>query len=128
MNGSILDTNVIIRIIKGDNVVASEARKLKSIHSSTVVIGELLFGSEKSQQKQSNRDNYMHFCLSYPVLDVTKEVAAEYGRLKCELQAHGNIMPENDMWIAATALANDMAAVTQDKHFEHIPDLKVIKL
>ena len=128
MNGSILDTNVIIRIIKGDNVVASEARKLKSIHSYTVVIGELLFGSEKSQQKQSNRDNYMHFCLSYPVLDVTKEVAAEYGKLKCALQAHGNIMPENDMWIAATALANDMAVVTQDKHFEHIPDLKVIKL
>ena len=128
MNGNILDTNVIIRIIKGDNAVAEQARKLKSIHTSVVVIGELLFGSEKSQQKQSNRDNYMQFCLSYPVLDVTKEVAAEYGKLKCELQARGNIMPENDMWIAATAIANDMTVVTQDKHFEHIPKLAVIKL
>lgn len=33
MNGNILDTNVIIRIIKGDNAVAEQARKLKSIHT-----------------------------------------------------------------------------------------------
>ena len=37
-------------------------------------------------------------------------------------------MPENDMWIAATALANDMTVITQDKHFEHIQNLMVIKL
>ena len=128
MNGNILDTNVIIRIIKGDNAVAEQARKLKSIHTSAVVIGELLFGSEKSQQKQSNRDKYIQFCLSYPILDVTKIVASEYGRIKCELQAHGNIMPENDMWIAATALVNDMTVVTQDRHFEHIPGLTVLKM
>lgn len=62
------------------------------------------------------------------VLDVDEDVADEYGKLKCKLQAHGHIMPENDMWIAATALANDMAVVTQDKHFEMIDGLAVIKL
>ncbi|MBQ3824932.1 MAG: PIN domain-containing protein [Spirochaetaceae bacterium] len=128
MNGNIFDTNVIIRIIKGDIAVANEARKIKQVHIPVIVLGELLFGAEKSQLKAENRDKYLQFCLSYPLLDVTKQVALEYGKIKCALQSHGNIMPENDMWIAATALANDMAVITQDKHFEHIPNLRVIKL
>ncbi len=51
-----------------------------------------------------------------------------YGKLKAELQTVGNIVPENDMWIVATALANNMTVVTQDKHFGHIPGLNVIKI
>ena len=121
MNGDIFDTNVIIRIIKGDITVANEARKIKQVHIPVVVLGELLFGAE-------NRDKYLQFCLSYPLLDVTKLVAIEYGKIKCALQSHGNIMPENDMWIAATAIANDMTVITQDRHLEYIQGLSVIKL
>ena len=55
-------------------------------------------------------------------------VAEVYGKIKKELLAHGNVMPENDMWIAAAALSNDVSVITQDKHFELIPGLSVIKL
>lgn len=128
MNGNIFDTNVIIRIIKGDISVANEARKCKQVHTSVVVLGELMYGAEKSQLKESNRNKYLNFCLSYPILDITKDVSIEYGKIKALLQANGNIMPENDIWIAATALANNMVVVTQDKHFDHIPGLQVIKI
>ena len=128
MNGNIFDTNVIIRIIKGDVSVANEARKCEQVHTSAVVLRELMYGAEKSQLKESNRNKYFNFCLSYPVLDITKDVSIEYGKIKAILQANGNIMLENDIWIAATALANNMVVVTQDKHFDSIPGLKVIKL
>lgn len=52
MNGNILDTNVIIRIIKGDKLVADKVRSLNLIHTSVIVMGELLFGAEKSQLKK----------------------------------------------------------------------------
>ena len=49
MNGNILDTNVIIRIIKGDNVVAEQARKLKSARrlppTSSELVGAAHFGA-----------------------------------------------------------------------------------
>lgn len=128
MNGSILDTNVIIRIIKGDKTVANAVHKVKDIRIPVIVLGELIFGAEKSQLKQSNMENYVNFCLSYPLLDVNKNVAEKYGKLKCTLQKNGNIMPENDMWIAAIAIANDMQVVTQDKHFEQINGLSVLKI
>ncbi|MBQ6566188.1 MAG: type II toxin-antitoxin system VapC family toxin [Treponema sp.] len=128
MNGNILDTNVIIRLLNGDENVRSAIYKMTDICIPVVVVGELLFGAEKSQKREQNRRNYLAFCAPYPVLDVTQKVADEYGKLKKALQAHGNIMPENDMWIAATALANGMTVVTQDKHFEHIDGLLIIKV
>lgn len=128
MNGNILDTNVIIRLLNGNENVRNAIYDFTNIHIPVVVIGELLFGAEKSQKRDLNRRNYLAFCAPYPILDITQKVADVYGKLKKELQSNGNIMPENDMWIAATAIANDMTVITQDKHFEHIPNLSVIKL
>lgn len=128
MNGNILDTNIIIHIMKGDSAVADAVRKIGLIYIPVIVLGELLFGAEKSHLKQSNREKYLQFCLSYPLLDVTKDVAQNYGRLKYELQAKGTIIPENDMWIGSIALTNGMTVLTKDKHFEKIPDVRIIKL
>ena len=126
MNGNVLDTNVIIRYVKGDAAVAAVVENLENIAIPSVVIGELLFGAEKSQRREYNRKVYLDFCAPYPVLDVTATVADEYGTLKCNLQKSGHILPENDMWIAATAIANGMAVVTQDKHFSCIDGLSVV--
>ena len=128
MNGNILDTNVIIRLLNGSEAVRAVVDDLDRIYIPAIVIGELLFGAEKSQKREINRKNYLDFCAPYPVLDVTQRVAAEYGRIKCALQSHGKIIPENDMWLAATAISNDMVIITQDKHFEQIEGLTLIKL
>ena len=128
MNGNLMDTNVIVRILNGDRILIDALSKLKNLCSCPVVLGELLYGAAKSARSAQNKQKAKSFCSRYSSLPVTDGVSEIYGELKAELQSHGNIMPENDMWIAATAIANDMAIVTQDKHFEHIPNLKVIKL
>mgnify|MGYP002851843719 CR=1 FL=1 len=92
MNGNLMDTNVVVRILNGDTNLVQQLKQYNNLCSSSVVLGELLYGAAKSARSA------------------------------------GNVMPENDMWIAATAIANDMAVITQDKHFEHIPGLTVIKL
>ena len=71
---------------------------------------------------------YSYFHYSTIPLDITDSVAEAYGTVKKELLAHGNVMPENDMWIAAAALVNEVSVITQDKHFNHIPGLSVITL
>ncbi|MBR4004959.1 MAG: type II toxin-antitoxin system VapC family toxin, partial [Treponema sp.] len=68
------------------------------------------------------------FCSHYPFIHLTESVSYAYGDLKKDLQSHGLTLPENDMWIAATALANNLTVITQDKHFDSIPNLTVIKL
>jgi tRNA(fMet)-specific endonuclease VapC len=59
MNGNILDTNVIIRLLNGDENVRSAIYKMTDICIPVVVVGELLFGAEKSQKREQNRRNYL---------------------------------------------------------------------
>lgn len=36
----------------------------------------------------------------------------------------GIVIPENDLWIAATALSAGLTLVTNDNHFAAVPDLQ----
>ena len=128
MNGNLMDTNVIVRVLNGDRELINELSKISSLCTCTVVLGELMYGAAKSAHVVQNKQNAKSFCSRYPLLGVSNIVAEFYGEIKKGLLSHGNVMPENDMWIAATALANDMTVITQDKHFEHIQNLMVIKL
>ena len=128
MNGNLMDTNVIVRVLNGDRELINELSKISSLCTCTVVLGELMYGAAKSAHVVQNKQNAKSFCSRYPILGVSNIVAEFYGEIKKDLLSHGNVMPENDMWIATTALANDMTVITQDKHFEHIQNLMVIKL
>lgn len=128
MNSNLMDTNVIVRILNGDRELINELSKISSLCTCTVVLGELMYGAAKSAHVVQNKQNAKSFCSRYPLFGVSNIVAEFYGEIKKDLLSHGNVMPENDMWIAATALANDMTVITQDKHFEHIQNLMVIKL
>lgn len=128
MNGNLMDTNVIVRVLNGDRELINELSRISSLCTCTVVLGELMYGAAKSAHVVQNKQNAKSFCSRYPLLGVSNIVAEFYGEIKKDLLSHGNVMPENDMWIAATALANDMTVITQDKHFEHIQNLMVIKL
>lgn len=128
MNGNLMDTNVIVRVLNGDRELINELSKISSLCTCTVVLGELMYGAAKSAHVVQNKQNAKSFCSRYPLLGVSNIVAEFYGEIKKDLLSHGNVMPENDMWIATTALANDMTVITQDKHFEHIQNLMVIKL
>jgi tRNA(fMet)-specific endonuclease VapC len=54
---------------------------------------------------------------------IDENVASAYGRIKATLRKKGKPIPENDIWIAAIAISNNMAVATRDKHFKEIEGL-----
>jgi predicted nucleic acid-binding protein len=58
---------------------------------------------------------------------VDQQVAAAWALLRRQLREAGRRMEVNDSWIAATAIAYDMAVITQDQGFpDGIAGLAVI--
>lgn len=45
--------------------------------------------------------------------------------IKSRLRKKGRPIPENDIWIAATAQEHALVLVTRDPHFQEIEDLRV---
>jgi predicted nucleic acid-binding protein len=70
---------------------------------------------------------YEDFLASIEVLDVDREVAAIYAELRSSLRKAGQLMSDNDLWIAATALRHGLTLISRDAAFDRIPDLKLLR-
>jgi tRNA(fMet)-specific endonuclease VapC len=121
----LLDTNVAIRVLNQD--VDLEARRGGSLEMflSLTVVGELLFGAEKSRRPEANRDRIDRLIERCPVVPQDIDTARRYGTVKAMLQSRGRPIPENDLWIAAAALRHGLILASRDSHFESIEDLQV---
>lgn len=65
------------------------------------------------------------------VLAIDADVAAEWARLRVHLAQAGKRVNVNDLWIAATAVANRLPVVTQDDDFDPldgVSGLEVIRV
>lgn len=83
--------------------------------------GELAAGAS-----MSNRARWEAFLSPFFLLPVTPDVAWEFGRAARHLRGVGQLIGTNDLWIAATALANGMPVVTRNvEHFRRVPHLDV---
>lgn len=100
-----------------------EAHGETSLAITFTIAGELAAGQSLGQ----DRAKWERFIEPFQFLDFSPEVAWCFGRAYRELQARGALIGANDLWIAATALANRMPVVTRNAgEFSRVTGLEVI--
>jgi len=124
-NKVLLDTNIISALFKGDVSVANHIDK-SEIYLSSIVIGELCYGAEYSIKVEQNLANIKKLISAYNVLAIDDETALIYGKIKADLRRKGTPIPENDIWIASSAIQYKLKLSNRDKHFQEITGLKVL--
>lgn len=120
-----LDTNAAIAILNNEKDVYTLLNKYDNICLPVTVCGELLFGAKNSNLSARNEKRYLEFIRSCELLDINFLVAEIYAATRLNLKKKGNPIPENDIWIAATCLANGIPLCTFDKHFKGIKELVI---
>jgi predicted nucleic acid-binding protein len=125
----LLDSNAFSDLMRKDP--HSEARVAALASSDEVVIcsivrGEILYGLARLPQGR-RRDNLVKqaepLFSSIVCLPVPESAADAYARIKRTREQSGLGLDENDLWIAATALAVDGTLVTRDRDFVSIDGL-----
>lgn len=99
-----------------------------TLYISVVTQGEMLYGAHHAPEARRSRllKAIRRMLISVAdVLPVTRTVAERYGQVKAQLAAQGTPIPANDIWIAATAMEAGIILVTDDAHFEHVPELRL---
>ncbi len=120
----LLDTNVIVDALRGDPV-AEQIYSHQDMYLSTIVRGELYYGAYYAVQPQPQLDNLAVIFSLLQHVPNSKMVAKRYGEQKATLRKLGTPIPDNDLWIAATALEHDMILVTNDTHFNNVKELQL---
>lgn len=126
MSGSVIDTNVVIKVIANDALADSLLDSLGDTYIPAIVVGELYYGAENSSRREENLATFNEFISQYEILGIDKETAVSYAEIKHGLKKSGINIPENDMWIAATAHRHGMSIATFDAHFSNIPQVTVL--
>jgi tRNA(fMet)-specific endonuclease VapC len=123
-----LDTNIISDMIRNPTGKAARAMAREgdaAVCTSIVVASELRYGcARKGSAKLLNKVEEL--LAEIPVLPLDVSVDAEYGALRTGLEAAGQIIGHNDLFIAAHARALGTTLVTANTgEFNRIKSLKV---
>jgi tRNA(fMet)-specific endonuclease VapC len=123
----LLDTNIIIAILAGEPQAKGNLVEAEQIFLPSIAIGELYYGARKSGKPDQNLQRIDRFVANNVVFGCNADTAWHYGDVKNKLRLKGRPVPENDVWIAAVAIQQDLTLVTRDKHFNEIDNLKTAR-
>lgn len=125
----LLDTNICIYIAK-HNPPAVRARferhAANELAMSVVTLGELRHGAEKSQAREKALATLNRLEASIQVAPLTETVGEHYGQIRAALETRGQIIGNNDLWIAAHARAEGWILVTNNEsEFKRVEGLQL---
>jgi len=123
----LLDTNIVIAFLKGENAISQRIlANIDDIALSSLVIAELDYGAKVSQKAEKNLEKLYNFIGLVRGVPFDLESAKTFGSIKSKLRLKGKPTGELDALIAATAMTFNATLVTRNrKHFENIEWLKL---
>jgi tRNA(fMet)-specific endonuclease VapC len=125
----LLDTDICIYIRQKRSAVVLrrfDALQQGEAAVSLITFGELVYGAKKRGTFASEQSKWLELVHLLPVLPLPVEAAERYGAIRADLEAKGQMIGNNDVWIAAHALAAGLTLVTNnEKEFRRVRGLKI---
>jgi tRNA(fMet)-specific endonuclease VapC len=127
----LLDTNILVYARNGVAPVVArldEVWEQGEVVTSLLVVGELIYGVEKSIRREGNLAAVeQQLAMLDGIMPLTDAIVRRFGRLKAEMGRQGVIKQDIDLHIAATAIEAGATLVTNDGALLDgtIPDLIV---
>ncbi len=123
-----LDTNICIHVMKTYPPAVRERFNAlaEQLCISSITLGELHYGAEKSARRAENLTAITHFVARLEVLPFADKAAAHYGQLHAELERAGTPCGAHDMQIGGHARSEGLTVVTNNmREFVRMPGLRV---
>ena len=113
MASVLVDTNVLIRYFRGDEPFAELIETSESVVVHPVVYAEYMNGLDEGRKRgKMLRKRLEEFLDAPPVV-------------LADVSTTTSMIPQNDIWIAASAIEKGYVLATHDEHFSQIPMLRL---
>ena len=129
----LVDTNTLTALANGDRTALEYLHGLApedEVYPCFVNVGEWEYGIRNApgqrRQEAIRAAGSPLFAALTGVWESSPAIALAYGALHASLRSVGQLIPTNDIWIAATAIAHGATVVTTDPHFRRVPTLAVV--
>ncbi|KKX25076.1 tRNA(fMet)-specific endonuclease VapC [Rhizobium sp. LC145] len=122
-----LDTNICIYVMKNYPLELREKFNTlaEQLCISSITLGELHYGAEKSARRIENLAAIDHFVARLEVLPFAEKAAVHYGQVRAELERAGMPCGPHDMQIGGHARSEGLIVVTNNmREFARMPGLR----
>lgn len=122
-----LDTNICIYVMKNYPQNLKEKFNLlaEQLCISSITLGELHYGAEKSARRVDNLTAIEHFVARLDVLPFGTKAAAHYGQVRAELERAGPPCGPHDMQIGGHARSEGLIVVSNNmREFSRMPGIR----
>ncbi len=93
---------------------------------SIIAVAEVYEGAFGTPDPQATLAGLHAFLSDFAILPVTDPIVEHFARVRASLRRHGQLIPDMDLLIAATAMTEDLTLITRNvRHFARLPDLQL---
>jgi tRNA(fMet)-specific endonuclease VapC len=124
----LVDTDRIVDGLRGrpEALALFERHKDDGLGVSLISLGEIYEGVEGHPQPEAHVDSVQEFLRTFTVIPLSGDTMRYFGSLRARLRQQGNLIPDFDLLIAATALEHHLVLMTRNRrHFERISELQI---
>ena|SRR3990170_4837594 len=121
----LIDSDWIVSFLNGRRkaVELLESVLTDGVAVSAISWGEVLEGTQDYADGDARIAQLEAFSRTFDIISVDVQVAHHYASIRRILRTDGRLIPDNDLWIAATALSRQLTLVSRDQHFDRVPGL-----
>jgi tRNA(fMet)-specific endonuclease VapC len=114
----LVDTDIIIYWL--NNKYPQIDQKISAVGDdkifiSSITVAELFYGAYNSSKPEKNLKLVNELLLDINIINFDPRAGEQFGNIKAELEKIGKIINDSDLFIAATAISNDMKLVTNNE-------------
>jgi len=123
----LLDSCAVTNYLRGNERIRRHALTHNRIFLNPVVLAEVRNGFGSSRVRDRSDQILGDFLAAHrvDVLPITSETSIRYSELWYYLKRLGKPIPQNDLWIAASAWEHGLTLLTLDDHFQVLPQIVV---
>jgi tRNA(fMet)-specific endonuclease VapC len=93
---------------------------------SIIAVAEIYEGAFGTPDPDVTLTDFREFLRAYAILPLTDPIAERFAGLRAQSRPQGQLIPDMDLLIAATAMYHDLTLLTRNiRHFARIPDLRL---
>ncbi|MBI4607495.1 MAG: type II toxin-antitoxin system VapC family toxin [Candidatus Rokubacteria bacterium] len=125
----LFDTDHAVALLRNHPTVRSRVEGLSDdaeLYTSVITAAELFYGAYGAKDSVHRVEEVRRFLADVEVLGLDLEGSEIYGRLKARLRAQGQLIADNDLYIASIALRHELVLLTGNtRHYERLPGLRL---
>jgi tRNA(fMet)-specific endonuclease VapC len=125
----ILDTDWIINLLAGKKDAEERIQQFdpEEIVVSLVAVAEIYESAYNFANPEAHIKTFRSFLRNFQLLNLNLPIIEKFAEVRAHLRRRGQMISDFDILLGATALHYDLIVLTYNKkHFERIPDIKIL--